>query len=629
MKIRSFTALILMYVFWILMFVIQKPLFMLSNPVEDAVFSDWIAVIAHGVKLDACFASYFLFIPVAACLVNTFLRFNIRKFLYIYNIILAVAVTVLFAVDAVLYSYWGFRMDATLIFYLKDFSESLNSVTLQDVVKFLLIAVPYFLIVLFTYRFVFDKSPLIESKRESNLPLWRKIVKSLLLVVYIPLLIVFTRGGVSTATANIGMVYYSSNQKLNLAAVNPAFSLLYSLGKTEDFAHKYKFYDDEFAKREFEKLLSHDNAAVNDDNELKQSFLSTDRPNVLVIILESFTANIVKAIDGEFAVAQGMEVTENLNKIAEESLVFDRAYSNGMRTDRGIVSILTGFPAQPDMSIIKYPEKTRTLPSMAKTLSSAGYNTQMLYGGDINFANMRSFFYSGGYKSVTDYRSFDVKYRLSKWGVNDAVTFSYLYDLLQENAAQKDSEGKIKPFFTTFLTLSSHEPFDVDMRKFSNPYLNSAAYTDSCLGVFINKLKQTDLWQNMLVVLVADHWTVHPAGLSREDSRLYRVPVIFTGGAVTVKKHIGRLVNQTDIPKTVLTAMNLPCEDFVYSRDVFNPSYQDYAMYVYTTGFGFMDSRGLTVWDKDAGKVIYGEDKQREMKGKVLLQILYQDIARR
>ena len=167
------------------------------------------------------------------------------------------------------------------------------------------------------------------------------------------------------------------------------------------------------------------------------------------------------------------------------------------------------------------------------------------------------------------------------------------------------------------------------MRKFSNPYLNSAAYTDSCLGVFIDKLKQTDLWQNMLVVLVADHGTVHPAGLSREDSRLYRVPVIFTGGAVTVKKHIGRLINQTDIPKTLFTAMNLPCEDFVYSRDVFNPSYQDYAMYVYTTGFGFMNDQGLTVWDKDAGKVIYGEDKQREMKGKVLLQILYHDIARR
>ena len=88
-------------------------------------------------------------------------------------------------------------------------------------------------------------------------------------------------------------------------------------------------------------------------------------------------------------------------------------------------------------------------------------------------------------------------------------------------------------------------------------------------------------------------------------------------------------MNQTDIAKTLFSAMNLPCEEYIYSRNVFNPTYQHYALFVYTTGFGFITPEGTTVWDKDAGKAIYGADKDRETKGKVFLQTLYNDISKR
>ncbi len=612
---KQIILLLSLYGFWIAMFVVQKPLFMLFNHVEGATFSDWINVITHGFILDFCFSAYFLFIPITLLMINNFTPFNIRRFLYIYNLILGIIITIIFAVDCVLYSYWGFRIDATLIFYLRDFTDSLNSVTLKDLLLFLLISVIYFLVFFVTYKHTINK--LIIKNVNSQ-----KKIATITLIIFIPVLVICSRGGFSTATANVGMVYYCDNQKLNISAVNPSFNLMYSLSKTEDFAKKYFFYDNNLCNSEFNKLITETNVPENELDSTITNFKIPRNTNVLLIILESFSANTVKELNNKYGVINNHEITPTLNSMAENSIFFDNAYSNGMRTDRGVVSITTGFLAQPDMTIIKYPEKTRTLPSMAKTLANAGYNTEMIYGGDINFANMRSFFYGSSYKNVIDYKSFPAKDRMSKWGVKDEIIFSYLYDRIKQY-------DKTKPFFTTLLTLSSHEPFDVGTNKFENKYVNSVYYADSCLGVFLNKFKTTAIWNNTLIILVADHAYSYPKTMAKEDSALYRIPIIFTGGVIKDPYRIKRFVNQTDIPKTVFSAMNLPCEEFTYSRNVFNPYTKNYAFFVYTNGFGFIDSTGLTVWDRDANKVIWNPDNQREMKGKVLLQTLYNDISKR
>ena len=579
---------------------------MLSNPIEGVTFKDFTDVIWHGMKLDLCFAAYLLFIPVIIFVLDVFFRFNVRRFLYIYNTIVAVAVTVVFAFDCVLYSYWGFRTDATLFFYLMDWQESMNSITFKDVAEFLIIGAVYLLLYFFLYKITVTKVYKRFFFSFSGESVKRKVSVIAMYIILIPVIYLFGRGGVSTASANTGMVYYCDNQKLNIAAINPSFNLVYSLLKNDDFA----------------KLLYDGNGKETQEEKQQRNFLTKDRPNILIIILESFMADVTEIFNGKYPQMQGKEITPCLNSAGDYSIVFKNAYSNGMRTDRGIVSVLSGFLAQPDMTVIKYPEKTRSLPSIAKTLAKNGYNTSMLYGGDVDFANMRSYFYSSMYKSITDYKSFGIKDRLSKWGVNDGITFSYLYDDLLKR-------DKSRPFFATFLTLSSHEPFDVDMHKFDNPYLNSVAYTDSCLGVFLDKLKASDLWNNTLVVLVADHGYPYPQGLAQENPDKYHIPLLFTGGVIKEPAVVERFVNQTDIAKTLFSAMGIECSDFVYSRDVFNPYTQNYAFFVYTDGFGFMDSTGVTVWDNTSGKTLLGEDKTREMKGKVLLQMLYKDIANR
>jgi len=610
-------TLVSLYVFWIIAFIIQKPLFMLFNSTNNLVFIDWIEVIINGSKLDFCLSAYFLAIPILLLIVRLFVKYNIQKILFIYNLVLQIIVAIIFAVDCVLFSYWGFHLDSTLIFYLRDFSDSLNSVTIKDLLLFLLILILYFSILFFLYRYTINR--LLHKKSTftsySN-PTKHKYLTLIVLIVFIPIMVILSRGGFSTATANIGMVYYTDNQKLNLACVNPLFNLMYSLTKTEDFANKYQFYKEDFAKREFQTLYPQlENKAP------KENYLNTQHPNVLIIILESFSARLIQSLNGHLSYYEDKEVTPTLNSLKDNSIVFTNAYSNGMRTDRGVVAILSGFPSQPDMSIIKYPEKTAKLPSIAKTLKKEGYSCEMIYGGDINFANMRSYFFGSGYSNIIDYKSFDVKDRLSKWGVNDAIMFSYLFDRINNYHTKK-------PFFTTFLTLSSHEPFDVDMHRFQDPYVNSISYTDSCLGVFLKRLENTNLWQNTLIVLVADHTSVLPQNISAQNIDYYHIPIIFTGGAIHSPLVIDKFINQTDIPATLLSMMNLNTDDFIYSKNILSPNSPSFAFFVYTNGFGFMDNSGVSFFDNDANKCILNYDKARLTKGKVILQTLYKNISK-
>lgn len=569
---------------------------------------DFIQVIWHGLKLDFCFAAYFCFIPILLCLINVFYSFDIQKIIKLYNLVLCILIAVLFAIDCVLFAYWGFRLEGTLLFYLNDTKDAAASVTFADIFKFLLILIPYLLLSIFLNKVFFHSQPIVIAN------LRYKILNILVLIILLPLFFVFTRGGLSTATANVGMVYYSQNQFLNLSAVNPAFSLMYSITKNEDFSKEYLYMDTQECKELFNNLYY-----IPKDTTV--NVLKTSRPNILIILWESLSANAVLNMGENLSVVDNKEITPGLNRLRKESLVFTNSYANAMRTDRGIVSVLTGFLAQPTTSIIKYPNKTRTLPSLAKVFHKQKYTTSMLYGGDINFANMRSYFVSSGYEKITSSEDFPIKQKLSKWGVRDENTFTYLLNDIQREKGN---------YFKTFLTLSSHEPFDVSTKRFAEGYINSLAYTDSCLYDFIEKIKQTPSWDNLLIIVVADHGYKYPYDINDSDKRKYHIPMLWLGGALQKTGEITNYTNQTDIPATLLKQLNIDSKDFIYSKNVLNPYTSNHAFFVYNNGFCFMDSTGYTTYDCNANKIISRQGQASQVKkGQALLQTLYRDISER
>lgn len=336
--------------------------------------------------------------------------------------------------------------------------------------------------------------------------------------------------------------------------------------------------------------------------------------------LESFTANAIGTLGGD------EEATPNLNRISEEGVLFTNMYANSFRTDRGLVAILNGYLAQPTTSIMKYPAKSQTLPSISRTLTNEGYVADMLYGGDINFTNMQSYFFSAGYSKITADRDFPLSSRLSKWGANDDITFAYLYDEL----TKREKGGR---WLSTFLTLSSHEPFEVPYRRLEHPFLNSVAFTDSCIGHFIDKLKQTPVWDDLLIIMVADHGFRYPESLTEYEPLRYHIPMIWTGGAVKQPVKVTTIGNQTDLAATLLNQMGLPHQEFMFSKDLLDPRYPAHAFYTYNNGFGFIDSTGVSAYDNESNKPLLEQpadsNQQRINKGKALLQTLYDDLGSR
>ena len=608
--------LLALFVIWLPILAIQKPVFMLYHHAlaNGCSLSDYLRVITHGLLLDCTIAGYLTALPLLMTLVSVWLpgRFY-RKLLKGYFGIMAVLVAAIFAVDVALYGYWGFRLDATLFFYLQSPGDAMASVPMGQFFGQLLMFIVYASGIYWLLKqFIVPLFP--------ETPVRRRLGGSLVVLLLGGILFIPIRGGVTTSTANVGMVYFSKNQFLNHSAINPCFSLLASLSKQQDFAAQFNFFPEEERREIFEGLKQDTGRFAN--RPYGDTLLNTQRPNILIVIMESFSANVVGAVGGDST------VTPNLNRLSKEGVFFTNMYANSFRTDRGIVSVLNGYLAQPTTSIMKYPAKSQTLPSIARSLTNEGYVADMLYGGDINFTNMQSYFFSSGYSRITADRDFPLTSRLSKWGANDDVTFRHLY----EDIKSRDSQ---KPWLSTFLTLSSHEPFEVPFHRLDDMglYANSVAFTDSCIGNFIDKLKELPVWKNTLVIFVSDHGYPYPKDVVNYEPRRYHIPMLWIGGAIKEPVVIDKYANQTDLAATLLNQLGIGHDAFTFSRNVLSPDYPEYAFYTYSNGFGFIDSTGISVYDNEGNKPLIetpreGSD-QRLRKGKALLQTLYDDLGSR
>lgn len=610
---KRIVFLLALFVIWLPILAIQKPVFMLYNHAlaDGCPFADYLRVIAHGLLLDCTIAGYLTTIPLLCILVSVWLPGKFYKVLMKgYFLIMAILIAAIFAVDVALYGYWGFRLDATLFFYLQSPADAMASVPLgQFVVQLLMFAVYAFGIYWVLKRFIV---PLFPEK-----PVRQRIGGTFAVLLLGGLMFIPIRGGVTTSTANVGMVYFSNNQFLNHSAINPCFSLIASLSKQQDFGAQFNFFSEEERKQH---LLLQSPDACKDAEADSTRLLTTQRPNILIILMESFTANVVGAVGGDSL------VTPNLNRLAKEGILFTNMYANSFRTDRGIVSVLNGYLAQPTTSIMKYPVKSQTLPSLAKSLSPAGYTADMLYGGDINFTNMQSYFFSSGYSRITADRDFPLTSLLNKWGANDDITFRHLLNDIKSRPADKR-------WLSTFLTLSSHEPFEVPYHRLDELYPNSVAFTDSCIGSFIAQLKELPVWENTLVIFVSDHGYHYPAELTDYEPRRFHIPMLWIGGAVKEPRIVDTFANQTDLAATLLHQLGLPHDEYTFSKDIFCPAAPKYAFYTYPNGFGFIDSTGVSVFDNEGNKPLIKEPKEssetRLNKGKALLQTLYDDLGRR
>lgn len=632
-----------LYFATVCMFLLQKPLFMLYNAVAhpEVRLTDYLSVMWHALPLDLTVAGYVTVLPWLAIGASWFItpnnlrKFSLRQMLLSYYAVISFIMALVFVADTVLYPFWGFKIDSTVFIYTDKPGDALASVSTWFVAGCILA------IVMLTACFITIYSFLIPKQR-LKLPLTKW--SSLLMLPVGGLLFLAIRGGVGEGTANVSNVYYSENQYLNHAAVNPAFNIIYSLLHQQDFAKEFRFMSEgereEIVKDIYPGLEENICPEIEKDAgsglkntgaesgmkakvELTDTLLSVERPNVLLIVWEGCGAKMVEAVGGK------KNVTPNLARIASEGVLFTQCYSNSFRTDRGLVSLLSGWLGMPSASLMKIPNKCNNLPGIARSLHKAGYSTDFWYGGDISFTNMGGFMLANGFCTTHSDADFSHEERsYSKWGVMDGV----LLDKLATAIAQRKQDCA-HPWFTTVLTLSSHEPWEVPYARLQNNIENSFAYTDDCLGKFIDRLKRSDQWKNMLVVIVPDHGVIADNADTRSSLDVIHIPLIFTGGAMSVaRRKVSTIMNQSDIPATLLAQLGVDHTEYPFSRNVFSPRYT-YPSAIHTSPIDatFVDSAGITTYDFAGKCVSFSTNKKGNIRHvgniKAILQTLYDKSA--
>ena len=592
------------YVATLFFFVAAKVGFMLyQHGGHNFTFTDMLQVIGHGLSLDLSTSLYIIAVPFLLVAASLWLR--IPKWCFrIYYAFAAVLLSLAFVADTSLYEFWQFKLDASCLSYLETPTEAMASVS----TGYILLRLLCLMILVGGIYWVYDKLTPPFQRLASKI---QKFSASLATLLLIPLIIIGIRGGLDESTTNIGQVYYSQNQFLNHSAVNPVFSFFASFEKTATNNVTYHFMEDKACEQIVSELYNTKSIGID-------TLLTTQQPNIIVILLES--------CGGQFTEISGRtDITPNLNRLAHEGIYFTNCYANSWRTDRGTLCTWSGYPSFPTMSVMKMPSKSRSLPNIARTLQQErGYSTHYLYGGDINFTNMRSYLVAGGFSDLTWKDDYTKEEQTSaKWGVRDDITFQTLTELTRTMR---------QPFLIGYSTLSSHVPWDVPIHHFDDEVLNAFYYLDQCIGNFIQQLRQSDLWNNTLVIMLPDHGIVY-AGLDESNPLLNHIPMLWVGGAVKQPRRIEQVCNQTDLPATLLGQLGIAHDEYTFSRDVLSVTYKNpFAIHTYDDGYTIIDSASFVNYDFISNRVVsnYGKDRDKLiLRAKAILQAASKDLNKR
>lgn len=614
---KILSAILLQFLFWMLLFAFTRFIFILfyqqMMDAQQVSLMEKLAIFYHALKLDFATASYLMVIPIFLILVHSIVGSNIPGWINkIYTGIMVFLYTLISAGEIGLYREWKIKLNVKALNYLENPSEVFNSAENSSIIMLTI----FVILVCGGAIFLYNKYFFIDLKRSSKY--WW--MNALILIILFPLLAIGMRGGFQQIPINQSEVYFSKKLILNHAATNTAFNLYISV--IENYknleSNPFTYYPEEEAKKTVEEIY-------HQDADTTIRILNTPKPNVVLFLMESWSADLIESLGGEPG------ITPEFHALEKEGLLFDNVLSSGSRSEQGMASIFAGFPAHPVSSITVQPDKHTNLPSLIHELKNAGYHTSFYFGGQLIYGNIRSFIYYNAFDKVMEGADFtDENIIRGKLGVHDEFTMNkLLHDLNKET----------EPFFAALFTLSSHSPYDqpmedvLDWGENENSYINSAYYADRSLGEFFKKAKQEPWFDNTLFIVVADHSHNSYRNWPYHTEAYHRVPMLWLGGALDTAyrgKRWHKFASQTDIPASLLAQLNMERKDFHWSKNLFDPFAPDFKYFGFDNGLMWIEPEGKFCWDADLKKYYWAAPDsvptpEIERRGKSFLQVLYQE----
>lgn len=595
------------YLYWILLSAVARGVFMLYEPQVVGDGSVVVTCFWKGLRMDLSLGGYIMMLAALFMAVAPFVTMRfVRRVYAIYTAVLLLIFWLVCVADLELYASWGYHIDASVLLFVGTPGEAVASLSNGMLIGLVLLMTALVAGSYMLYKYVIACS-LQELKGT-----WRE---SVLFVLLAGAMVIPVRGGFNVAPMNSSFVFFHpTNMHANMAAVNPVWNFMYETTHAGRLKHTYRYMPDERAAAIVDSLYSGRGETP--------KWLTSRRPNIVLLLLESFTADAVGVLGGEKG------VTPHLDSIAKGGVLFSNIYATGNRSDRGLAGVVSAYPAYPAYSLLKYPKKITEHPRFTKQLEAIGYHTRFYYAGDLNFGGFRSYTTMSFQEEVTedDFTGKAVKNRF-KWGMHD----EYMFARLHEDMCKADT-----PFVYMAFNLSSHEPFDVPMERrimgetIESKFLNAICYSDSCIGNFIEDCKKSGLWDNTLFVFVADHGTIKIGHPDPYGLQAFHIPLVLAGGVLTVSDTVVPTIgSQTDVVATLFGLLGLDYSAYRFSKNLLAAGAKPFAYYAYSGACGFVSDKGVSILNLQNGHFLESAPSEGNDEAlKAYLQLVDEDINR-
>ena len=372
------------------------------------------------------------------------------------------------------------------------------------------------------------------------------------------------RGGYKSSTRPITLSnageYVKDPRDISIV-LNTPFAILRTIGKTKMQKLNY------FSADEVESIYSPVHTPVDSVPFKKQ--------NVVVIILESFSKEFFRSLNGHKNYGKYKGYTPFLDSLIRHSLTCDNSIANGRKSIDGLPSVISSIPSL-GVPYFLSPYSGNTISSLPSLLGKEGYHTSFFHGAPNGSMGFQAFMNVAGvqhYFGKTEYDNDDDSD--GAWGIWDEKFLDFYADKMNEFP---------QPFMSSFFSVSSHHPFKIPEKydeKFKGGPLvihKCIEYTDYSLRLFFKKIKKMPWYKNTLFVITADHTSSEiEFPESRTDWGYYSVPIIFFKPDNSLKGHLRQLVQQIDIMPTVLGYLHYDKPYFAFGRDIIHEKSEPFA----------------------------------------------------
>ena len=488
--------------------------------------------------------------------------------------------------DMGIYGEWRTKLSYRALLYLENPAEVINTAETEQTL--LLIVLWSFFTVLFCWLYTKIVEPKhLAVNKEAPIPHRPVLLGSFVLVAAI--LFLGMRGGFNEIPITSSKVYYSSHKFANEMCVNPAYYLVENIlnsKKVESRAH-FNYMDFDSAKKRTMKL--HETSC-----DSTTSILKIERPNIIVVLLESWSADLIESLGGEPG------ITPNFHKLEKEGLLFTNIYANANRSQHAMSSLFGGLPGMPVTTITNHPDKYYAVPSLVKKMDSIGYHTSFYFGGELNYGNILSYLRYNEFDEIIEAKDINEGFRKGKLGYHDADVMPWYAEQLSKYE---------QPFFSTLFTQSTHSPYDypkifeeIEWPEIEKQYVNSGHYTDIAIGMFMDKAKEQAWYDSTLFVFVADHSHASYKNHIMESFDYHKIPMLVYGEPLVDSlrgKTYDKICGNTDLPAMILAQLGQSHDEFFWSKDVFGKCYNPFAFFELNEGLGWKTPEGEFVYSNN------------------------------